>query len=52
MTGELNDKAVSFMPLKAICKGDFGKLQVPSLELVRYLGSVEKAFLKILPECA
>lgn len=50
-TGELNDKALSFMHLKAICKGDFGKLQVPSFEIVRYLGSVEKEFLEILPQC-
>ena len=48
--GELNDKGLSFMHMKAICKGDFGKLQIPSTEIVRYIGSVENEFLKALPE--
>jgi hypothetical protein len=47
--GVLQDETLAFMHLKAISKGDFGKLKVPSNEIVRDLQAVEAEFTQILP---
>ena len=47
--GVLENKSLEFIRMKAICSGDFGGLQIPSDELVRYLHTVEAEFIKLLP---
>ena len=46
--GTLDDSDLFFMHLKAICSGNFGRLQVPSDAVVKLLTAIESKFVSVL----